>query len=117
MKIRLEKYNPLTVFLGTEAEIDAVERKQERNEKRLATLFSLLVSEKIDTAYITDAPAKSGKYLVKVLHRSAKYEFLQLTTALYENGSFLYFTSDCEIESPEKLCREFPSNGKTVSIK
>lgn len=118
MKIRLERYDPKVFFFSTDSEQATEEAKKGRNENKLNMIFDLMTAGKIDTAYVTDKPNKhTGKYLVKILHRSAKYDALQLTTALYHSGTFLYFLSDQEIESPEKLKREFPKNGTRITIK
>jgi hypothetical protein len=114
MEIVLEKsFDPDVFFLGTDAEIEEAEKEDERNRERLLNMARMIQAGSADYAY-TDTRHANGRITRLVLHRSAKYDCLQLTCLNYQGGDFLYAVYDCRIDSEEKLIREW--TGSTFFI-
>lgn len=114
MEIVLEnRFDPEVYFFGTDAGIEEAEREDERNRERLLNMARLIQAGSADYAY-TDAKHANGRITRLVLHRSAKYECLQLTCLNYQGGDFLYAVYDCPIDTEEKLIREW--TGSTFYI-
>ena len=114
MEIVLEKsFDPDVFFLGTDAEIEEAEKEDQRNRERLLSIANMIQAGSADYAY-TDMKHANGRITRLVLHRSAKYECLQLTCLNYQGGDFLYAVYDCRIDSEDKLIREW--TGSTFYI-
>ena len=92
--VQLENVNALVFFKGTETEQAEEKRKEERNEKKLKTLFDQIIAGKIQALYIRQGKHENGMELYYILHPSAKYECLQLTVVMFQNDEFLYMCGD-----------------------
>ena len=105
--IDTEKNNPLVYFTGTEAEQAREDEIEARNAQKLRWLYdSLILFKNIDYFYITSKP-ENGRQIIYIVHNSAKYSNPQLTAVCIQNGLFAYMIYDCEIDSFNKLKREF----------
>lgn len=114
MEIVLEKsFDPMVFFFGTDAEIEEAEKEDQRNRKKLLSAANQVRTGAANYAY-SDTEHANGRITRLVLHRSAKYECLQLTCLNYQGGDFLYAVYDCRIDSEDKLLQEW--TGSTFYI-
>ncbi len=105
--IDTEKNNPFVYFTGTEAEQAREDEIEARNAQKLRWLYDgLVLFKNIDYFYITSKP-ENGRQIIYIVHNSAKYSNPQLTAVCIQNGIFVYMVYDCEIDSFNKLKREF----------
>lgn len=114
MEIVLEnRFDPEVYFFGTESEIEEAEKEDQRNRKKLLSAADQVRTGAANYAY-SDTEHANGRITRLVLHRSAKYECLQLTCLNYQGGDFLYAVYDCRIDSEDKLLQEW--TGSTFYI-
>ena len=112
MELLFKKYDPVLIFTGTDQEREKAEKCYEYNQDILRAAFERVQSENSLFAYIDTICGKRLSRLV--LHRSAKYDCLQLTCLNYENGEFLYPVYDCMINSFEKFSQEVTPKNRIV---
>ena len=114
MEIVLENsFDPEVYFFGTDKEIEEAEKEDQRNRKKLLSAADQVRTGAANYAY-SDTEHVNGRITRLVLHRSAKYECLQLTCLNYQGNDFLYPVYDCRIDSEEKLIQEW--TGSTFYI-
>lgn len=111
--LQLEKVDPLIIFKGNASQREAEERKEERNENDLKSLYSALLDGSIDYFYSV-SEQRNGYQTIFICHHSAKYDTPQLTAVTLINGLFAHMTYDCQITDFRKLCQELPHNGKKI---
>ena len=111
--IQLEKIDPLIIFKGNASQREAEERKEERNESDLHSLYTALIDGLIDYFY-TVSDQRNGYQTIFICHPSSKYDTPQLTAVTLINGLFAHMTYDCQITDFRKLCQELPHNGRKV---
>ena len=114
MELLFKDYDPVLIFTGTDQEREAAEKCYEYNEQLKERAYNMVLSGNCLFAYI-DNMHKNGRLSRLVLHKSAKYECLQLTCLNYENGDFLYPVYDCSIDNYNKFSFEF-SGGERIII-
>ena len=105
--IRLDPYDPIKIFTGTEEEAAEAERISKRNNRTLLNLYKLVKRGKLD--YIYTVRISGDRKSIIVLHPSAKYETGLQLTCYNETltGDFLFMVYDCRIESESDFLREF----------
>ena len=111
--IQLEKIDPLIIFKGNASQREAEERKEERNESDLKSLFEAFQDGLIDYFYSV-SEQRNGYQTIYICHPSAKYDTPQLTALKLKDGVFVYMVYDCEISDFKKLRQEMPHNGKKI---
>lgn len=111
--LQLEKIDPLIIFKGNASQREAEERKEERNESDLHSLYTALIDGLIDYFY-TVSDQRNGYQTIFICHHSAKYDVPQLTAVTLIDGSFAHMTYDCQITDFRKLCQELPHNGLKI---
>lgn len=116
--ITLDTFDPLVFFHGTDQEIEAAEKTEAANDKKVASIARAIKSGRLLYAYIDhvttgrDGRAWNSRH---VLHKSAKYGAdLQVTAVTYIDGVFQYMTYDERVKNNEELTRAFGGIGKTV---
>lgn len=116
--ITLESYDPMVFFDGSDHEIDAAEKKQAANDRRVESIARAIKSGRLLYAYIDhfttgrDGRAWNSRH---VLHRSAKYGTdLQVTSVMYIDGVYQYMTYDERVRNDKELARAFGGNGKQI---
>jgi hypothetical protein len=114
MELLFKNYDSVLLFTGTDQEREAAEKCYEYNEQLKQKAYNMVLSGNCLFAYI-DNMHKNGRLSRLVLHKSAKYECLQLTCLNYENGDFLYPVYDCSIDNYNKFSFEF-SGGERIII-
>lgn len=116
--ITLDTFDPLVFFHGTDQEIEAAEKTEAGNDKKVVSIARAIKSGRLSYAYIDhistgrDGRAWNSRH---VLHKSAKYGTdLQVTSVMYIDGVYQYMTYDERVRNNEELTRAFGGIGKTV---
>ena len=115
--IHLEKVNALIFFKGTETQQAEEERKEERNEKKLQTLYNSIIAGTIQALYIRQGKHSNGMELYYILHPSAKYDCLQCTAVMFKDNDFLYMCGDHKTPDFDDFLKEsafYGMDGKKV---
>ena len=111
--LQLEKIDPLIIFKGNASQREAEDRKEERNESDLKSLFEAFQDGLIDYFYSV-SEQRNGYQTIFICHHSAKYDTPQLTAVTLINGLFAHMTYDVQITDFRKLLQELPHNGKKI---
>lgn len=116
--ITLDSFDPLVFFEGSDQEIEAAEKTEAANDKKVVSIARAIKSGRLLYAYIDhittgrDGRAWNSRH---VLHKSAKYgSDLQVTSVMYIDGVYQYMTYDERVRNNKDLTSAFGGIGKTI---
>lgn len=116
--ITLDTFDPLVFFHGTDQEIEAAEKTEAGNDKKVVSIARAIKSGRLSYAYIDHfSTGRDGRRWNSrhVLHNSAKYgSDLQVTAVTYIDGVYQYMTYDERVSDSKELTRAFGGIGKTI---
>ena len=116
--ITLDSFDPLIFFNGTDQEIEAAEKTEAANDKKVVNIARAIKSGRLSYAYIDHfSTGRDGRRWNSrhVLHKSAKYgSDLQVTAVTYIDEVYQYMTYDERVRDNKELTRAFGGIGKTI---